>query len=610
MDEDFNEILFLSKLANTILENKDITISKTNENVLAFCNLKKKEIFFNFNVIKYISKNQIERLILLKGLLFHEIMHLKHTTFSSKRLSASIIHILDFLEEGRIETLGVLEYNKLIDYYVFLINNYLLTEGKKIFSNKNNLLLNYILLYGRHHFYFSDFLVDFRKELILEYGFDFIDLLENKIDDYISEKTDKKRIEIAEEIANLLLKKGVLLNNKVYPERVIITSSNISNSETKSELDTMMKEILNKTKELKKELNKKTKISQQEIEEYNKNKKLKEKRISELEKEKEKLLKECYDERVVSKRLKLSEKIYNIEKEIKKIGEYNQNKLTIPNTQLQNQQELIKEKINSDILFDIKNINNSNQTTPLSNFNINENLIQKAKKLEKCFKKLNNHIKKRYVSNNLNGRINIKDYFQKMGKYGYINKPNIFYKFKEDRSKETKLLVNLFIDASGSMTNQDRWEKAINTAFVIHKALDKDKNKVLITIFSDDYHIIKDYDQKNFLKPSLLGGRTFISNALSEIFFISEKYKKQRGYKEVVNIIITDGYFDDFEQTKSELEKLEKLKHINILINVSYKGENLLNIKHFIYLDNFDLLADKLIDIFTKLKMNLIKKVI
>ena len=161
------ERLFAQRLSNAFLQKGNVSVKSVND-YIAYCHVRNKDIFFSFDqIFKSKEFKTYKEFMTFKGLLFHEIMHLKFTKnpnyFKAKMNEPLFNQLAQSLEDGRIETLGIQDYEKLADYFNYSVNNVLLEDKEKMLQNKDNFLINaYILCYGRK-LYFQN--LDFLKEL-------------------------------------------------------------------------------------------------------------------------------------------------------------------------------------------------------------------------------------------------------------------------------------------------------------------------------------------------------------------------------------------------------------------------------------------------------------
>ena len=106
---------FAQKLSNIFLGQKSVKVDRS-WNPIACVNVKTKNMYFDFPRI-FKDKDPLKEMMTFKGLLFHEIHHLKHTVNSKEYrfLPSNLQKLVQVLEDGRIETLAVLRYEKLAE---------------------------------------------------------------------------------------------------------------------------------------------------------------------------------------------------------------------------------------------------------------------------------------------------------------------------------------------------------------------------------------------------------------------------------------------------------------------------------------------------------------
>jgi uncharacterized protein with von Willebrand factor type A (vWA) domain len=198
------------------------------------------------------------------------------------------------------------------------------------------------------------------------------------------------------------------------------------------------------------------------------------------------------------------------------------------------------------------------------------------------------------------GKLNLKRFINRKSRAD----TKVFRKFQPDRIKQTKLLINLYVDGSGSM--EHTWNKALSTLWIINEAMNTDENKVMCYEFSHNFIRFKDYDNVLTI-PRFIGGGTDPHNAITDSIPIIEKYKRKNGFRHVIDIIITDGGFYTSDNDNA-IARLNKLGHETVLVNVEHRDPQGHNAKHVMYVESFNDLADKMIKMFKVIKKNVIRQ--
>lgn len=607
-----NEQEYAEKLANIILKQKNVTVKSGFQNI-AYCKLKTKEIFFNFNKIFGTKGNVFKQMMIFNGLAFHEMMHLKHTN-RVKNLPTTNSYFAEtmmMLEDGRIETLGVMAHEKMADFFNYAVNNVLL-ENKDSIKKVEMALSMYILCYGRSiYFQDLDFLAFLRKTLIENFGKEMIEKVEGLVDKYIISITSKERVAIAFELYQLLMNKNVNHNimKGIYLENVIAKGSEAKG--TSMDMQVLAKDMpkLDKVRnDIKEDLKDRTKDAK------SKDRKTefetqKQEKLSELQKKKDEILSRMYDNnpKTDDERKKLSDMNDKINEERCNLNESNMNsgvgddKIDDALKNIKKEQEKLVEKHEEQLKNTIRSIGHElDNVYSDSSFNETEEMINTAKDIENGMRKLSNELVKGYVPNNKSGKVNVRAFINRKSQTDF----RVFSKFQPDKTKETKMLVNIFLDGSGSMKYS--FQRALNSCWILNEAMNKDKNKVMIYEFSSGFRVAKEYD-KPFSVPNLLGGYTFPHYAINDAIPKIESYKRKNGYTFVVDIVITDGCFNNTNDDC--ILRLNKLGHETILIGVGYSSSVTYGAKHVIFLNTFGELTTSLIRIFTMIKKKLVMKV-
>lgn len=704
------ERMFAEKLANVFLFDNKVQVSQGAMNI-AYCNVNQKKIWFNFPEIFSGSDLKVfKEMMTFKGLGFHEILHLKYTMKSKRRMQNELMALLQRLEDGRIETLGVLEYQKLADYLIFAVNNVLLKDKDRILKNVRDEIINtYILCYGRS-IYFQDvnLMAKIREMIIKSYGKEVAEKIEDCIDRYIPETNSEQRINIAQELYDFLSSKNIRPDFQRQMVIGFLDDKRIDPKTLPKEIQEALKQmpqVVVVRQEIKEELEEKTKDVKDSSDKRDEFEKKKQEQMDNLRKERRKKFEEMYDEKDKDKREEKRKEISDIQDEMQdlkdktfnpdededmddaedsdadsdmdgdmdgdsdlmddedmdgdsdsdsgdgdedsdgdgdgdgdsdgdsdddsdedgdgdssgdgsgkgyspdgKDGEHKDLDDMIDDKE--DEQEDLVDKHRDDLKGDLKSMGRSiDDVYADASFTVDGRMQTMANELEKGLKKLNNELVKGYVAKQKAGRVNIKRFINRQT----ITDTKVFNKWLPDRLQQTKLLVNLFVDGSGSMSGE-RWKKAINSCWVINEALNRDENKIMVYQFSDGHQLVKEYDQP-LTVPKMIGQGTYPASAINDAIPRIEAYRKAKSYRYVVNIIITDGEFDNNESDE-QISRLNQLGHETILIHISSIQPNRgmtpewakHKAKHYLALNSFDVLVPELVKVFTDIKKVLIRK--
>jgi len=617
-----NERIFAERLANVFLQDNKVKVADCGNQAIACCNVVTKQMWFDFKNIFPASADDdkiFQSMMVYKGLAFHEIMHLKFTSRKKKaQLSIPFMKFLGQLEDGRIETLGVMLHEKLADYFICAVNEILIKDRKAIVENKDNwLLYAYILCYGRS-IYFQDLdLLTMMREMIIKiYGKETAELIETTVNDFMPERSFEKRILIAQKLYDFLNNKQALpkMDNSGMSDSFIDTSKDESAGNTDKDLKDLMKDFpqLKKAMEdIAKKLSEKTKDVKDDGEGKSKAQQQKNDKLADLSQQRQKVYKEIYDEKDDKKRQEMREKINEITDKIKSTQNASgyspqgmddiKDKLKDKIKAKKEEQEQLVEEHKQDLTQDLKSIGHEVKEIFADNtFEVTKDMKETAKELEKHLTKLNNELAKGYQAKNTSGRLNVRSLLNRKNVLDF----KVFNRYTPDKLRLTKALVNIYLDGSGSMGQDNRWENALSTMWVINEALNRDENKVMIYQFSGGYQLIKGYD-KVLSVPVMMGGGTEPSGAIQNSIPIIEAYRKARSFGSVLDIIITDGDFSDFHNVA--IERLNALGHETILINVSSYIQSH-KAKHVIHLQNFRELTGSLTKIFVAIKKGMVAK--
>lgn len=643
-----NERLFAERLANVFLQDHKVKVAEGQGNI-AYCDVAKKQIWFNFPEIfpeKFDSADQekiYQQMMVFKGLNFHEILHLKFTSKKKGGIhqTPDFFRLLGQLEDGRIETLGVMLHEKLADYFICAVNEILIKDKKAIVDNKDNwLLYAYILCYGRAIYFQDRDLLSMMREMIIKiYGKETAELIEETINAFIPETSFEKRIEIATKLYDHLQRKQIMPNFDGKTMDVFIETNKDENDKNMDKdfkeltadfpqlskvLEEVAKQLKESTKDVEDDNNEREKAKQNQEKEIEKAKQKISDELLDLRKDRDELSGKVYDEQDADKRLEMRKQVQDIQKKIdEKYDEANEldekaSKGYSPDgLGLQDLQEKMKEKISDkkdeqeklveahkdDITQDLKSIGHEIEEVFADNtFEVEQEMRTIAKELEKNLAKMNNELASGYQPKNKSGRLNVRSLLNRKNQLDI----KIFNRYQPDKLRLTKALVNIYLDGSGSMV--DDWDKAVRCMWIINEALNRDENKIMIYQFSSDFELIKEYD-KPLTVPKMMGQGTYPQGAINHSINVIENYKKAKNFTFVVDIVITDGDFENAQDTS--IMKLNNLGHETILIKIGsdfYGEEDNHKAKHSIKLNDWGLLVGSLTKTFIEIKKGLVAK--
>ena len=616
-----NERHFVQKLANVFLRTRKVRVhSIDTQDAVAFCNVVTKEMWFNFDDIFYrtiIDNDKFRQMMVFKGLGFHEIMHLKFTPIERNvSISQIATKIMGYLEDGRIETLGVMLHEKLADYFICAVDDILLKDKNAIIQNKDNwLIYAYILCYGRSiYFQDKDLLATMRSMIISIYGKEVADMIENSVNDYLPEKDVRVRIRIAESLAQFLVDKNIYpkLGKGCPATTTFIDTTNLqkdaNDDKDLKELEKDFPRLKDALGKIQKELQEKTKNVKDDKEKREASKEEQKKKIADLRQEIRDIDAKIYNEKEPLERGKLRSKSLDVQKHVleeQKNSSYTpdnqkelQDKLDEQIAEKSKEQEKLTDTHKDDLTKDLMDIGQLSNAHSDNSFVVTDTMQMLAKRLENGLVKLNNELAKGYQDKNKSGRLNVRSLLNRKS----IADARIFNRYQPDKLRLTKALVNIYLDGSGSMRGD--WQRVIGTCWIINEALNRDSNKVMIYQFSNNFELVKEYDMPLSV-PKITGGNTHPELAIEHSIPIIEAYRRSKNFSFVVDIIITDGRFDDYTLGDCAIEKLNRLGHETIIIKVNDDPATH-NAKHSMNLLNFDELVGSLTKIFIEIKKGLI----
>jgi hypothetical protein len=179
-----------------------------------------------------------------------------------------------------------------------------------------------------------------------------------------------------------------------------------------------------------------------------------------------------------------------------------------------------------------------------------------AKKLTTTIKKMKTDLGNMTVYNKKSGLLNLR----KAMINEESNKFNDFKRFVPSRLNKTKMLVSVLVDSSGSMTDT-QYDLALSSAYSISKALENTNSMSKIYEFSTNFNVLKRFDQgvdKSPLGRNYCDG-THVLSALHDTTKSMQATAKKYGIHGKIVIIITDGNFDQMEETAEYVRYMRKL---------------------------------------------------
>jgi hypothetical protein len=266
-------------------------------------------------------------------------------------------------------------------------------------------------------------------------------------------------------------------------------------------------------------------------------------------------------------------------------------------------QRLIEENVR-DLVSDAKELGIDLEMSSDNTIEVTEDMHHQARQLELGLQKLINDLKAGYQRGHKSGKLNIRSFVNRKSP----DDIKVFNKFVPDRLAETKILFNFFVDGSGSMMGHN-WDMAIRTCWIINEALNKDNNKVMCYQFGNkNFMKFKDYDEILKMPKFIESTSTEPSFAINHAIPHIQAYQREHDFKTVVDIILTDGGFDNCED--STFQKLNMMGHETIILNVKFFTSETHKAKHSIYVDKFEHLTPAMVQIFGRIKKGLVSKVL
>jgi hypothetical protein len=624
---------YCQKLANIYLHRGDVVVRHAN-GYLAYCVVKKGEIYMDYRVIseQYCANDDEKALILSLALNYHEIQHLEMTR-KPRNLRHDALSVHNILEDGRIETLGVKKFDKLADYFHHAVCTILLKEGVVSPVPINN-LTNYILLYGRKIFIKGNPAIPTSRAVCVKlFTEDVVQKVEKHVDDYLISSTQFQRGQISNDVASLI--KSL---NKGSPSIPLgVGQENIEGTENDSDAKDSIGDTDGVDRASLEEENRKAKTGQ--------GKELKStqdslKDIAEILSKAEEVLKEKkekekeYNDFLVKARRELDiKKRNNNEEKAKKMREgiiKTQNKRDGLNASVEEKVRGINNQIAcilqgigdavegklSEELKTIKQTITDDAYADLTTFCVDSDAEAQVNKIAKNMHKLNIELGRGNVSHQVAGRLNVRSFINRKDKADL----KIFDKYIPSRLNRSKMLVNIFLDASGSMrqsdgTNKsDRWSNAKKSTWILANSLERHENQVMCIAWSDlcAFQTFKEYGKILKAPPLNCTGNTYPEGALGSSLKKIQDYKKRNGFKAVMSILVTDGDFNDNSAVYNAVQKYVDAGHHFVLVKVGKYFNNCYSeppAHESMRIEDFNQLSDMVIKTFTRMKKSLNKQV-
>ena len=549
-----------------------------------------------------------------KGFNYHELAHNEYTKYTLEDLQSltnAENNTMAIIDDGRIESLWVTAYPRIQKYFlncfVTMIHSqknkkpspeiFLLAESRKLFLPKK-------IIYFYQKLFEEKYTPQTTKKI------------KELIEEFLTSTKIPRQLEIAREINKFLETQRGSIQNIIYEMKVNSVRHTSSKGGYKArqindikELEQALKDMKQKNPELdEKEQKLLTKIVEKqkkldEIEESRREKQLiaDENYKDWQKKEAEKTKKKKEFDKEVDERRKSSTPTQSTKKEEELLKEIEQLDNEIQNTigkrkglmddaqkereeeikerneigELQN--ELIDEigaeneeneqEIDAEVSNDLKTIyqeeGGKEAGVGESNFEINEEKIFTpsphhrliAKKLARTINKIQNDTSKGRIPRQETGDINT-DRAMNFKKTGDLK---IFDKYAQDDRRATKIGVVIIIDSSSSMTPSN-FIPALESVWAINEAVTKTKNKTIIIEFSNDYKIIKNFnDRKGDFKRHFSGGTVPIP-ALLEAQKQMKLATKSERIENWIIYILTDGEWSDNQGAEKIIKELNANK--------------------------------------------------
>jgi uncharacterized protein YegL len=570
---------------------------------------------FSDDCFSDLALNKTRFIALCKGFNYHELSHQLNTRYTLEELQSLNNHernTLAMIDDGRIESLFSTEYPRTSKYFTNCFTNLINTT-----KNENPIPETWLLAESRKLFLPRKIILFYQRLFEEKYNPETTRKIKELIQEFLTIQDTKRQINIAQEITQQLEKQSaqinsgrIILDMKIGNVNGINGKGGYSKQQKKAiqELTEALKQQIkeaienldDKEKSLLKKIIEKRKRAEKKEKEWDNNKRAIGNKADELtNKERKRLDKKNEFNKEVDKRRKsqkpeeqtqkekdLLKELENIDEEIKKTRTENKQLTEESN---KNQEELKKEleelstlsnelseEINDETTNDEEDIEEETiqdtkaiyqgenteigagvgttttelrGTTPFTP-STHHRLI--AKQLARTINKIQNDTSRGYIQRQETGEINT-DRAMNFKKTGDLK---IFDKYAPNDTKATRIGVVILLDSSSSMT-QANFQPALETSWTINEAIKTTKNKTIIIEYSNDYKIIKNFnDKKGDFKRHFHDGTT-ISPALREAQKQIRIATKREKIQNWIIYILTDGEWVD------EITAEKTIKEIN-----------------------------------------------
>jgi len=522
---------FLTKV-DRILSGKDVdVILESNRGKYYVARTNGKKIFINLEHFPEFDWSRDYKEI--KGLDYHELAHVMLTPYY--RFYYKIAHILNALEDGRVETLFSLEYPKAKLYF---LHSFL----KFIKSDLDNPLV-FLLVYSRRLILPKQF-VEYSEKVLLKYlTKNRVEELKYLIDRFVLEESDRMRMKIAERVYEIMkdIARTILLNPKL--QMMLSTTSYGSPSKK------LTKKLIEKAKTLKEKMEKESKEKLEEIK--NSNDKA-----------------EINDKAGISDKAEISDKVGKLDRtEIEKIIEEESKKIEV--------------EIEQDVMEDIKAIfsgakgasGGTGEEIEADEISGNSNrylILGLKNKFASELRKIKTENDFEWLTRNRSGKIVVSDWIR-----GRFSDLRVFRKWKVGSVRKLKTYIGIIVDKSGSMRDYIPILLSITASF--GRALEEvNLGDEDIVVFSDYFGVVKKFGKNIFhfeLLDRIVSCGTIISSSLEHMF---KAFSKVEGKK--ILFVFSDFDFADYDLAISLFRKFVGVKVVGIIPNTqkhleSYKDD-------------------------------------
>jgi len=237
--------------------------------------------------------------------------------------------------------------------------------------------------------------------------------------------------------------------------------------------------------------------------------------------------------------------------------------------------------------------------------------------MTKLLKTIKNELKSGYVHKIKKGRFDIRQVIANSISQKASSK--VFKKYQPDRKNETALGVAIQLDSSGSVIDTE-FKKEMASAYTLCQALEKTKSYSAVYEFSNDFRVIKGMDDKFGDWKRMFHHCTHPSTALTESHKELLKLKSRHGVNGLINFLITDGCFDDAEESDKIIEAMKKDGIVTVIINFNHyinskkhEKENVIyhhNCDYKIFLTDVNKLVPEMQKIISKVEIKLKNKIL